>query len=58
MEKSVEKMTSHQIKNLFLKFFVEKGHLHVPSSALVPENDKSLLLRTAEWFSSRGVSRG
>ena len=43
MEKSVEKMTSHQIKNLFLKFFVEKGHLHVPSSALVPENDKSLL---------------
>ena len=43
MEKSVEKITSHQIKTLFLKFFVEKGHLHVPSSALVPENDKSLL---------------
>ena len=43
MEKSVEKMTSNQIKNLFLKFFVEKGHLHIPSAALVPENDKSLL---------------
>ncbi|MAU42795.1 MAG: alanine--tRNA ligase, partial [Proteobacteria bacterium] len=36
-------MTSNQIKNLFLKFFVEKGHLHIPSAALVPENDKSLL---------------
>ena len=43
MEKSAEKMTSHQIKDLFLRFFVEKGHLHVPSSPLVPENDKSLL---------------
>ncbi len=43
MEKSAEKMTSHQIKNIFLRFFVEKGHLHVPSSTLVPENDKSLL---------------
>ena len=53
MEKSVEKMTSHQIKNLFLKFFVEKGHLHVPSSALVPENDKSLLFTNMEWFSLR-----
>tara|TARA_B100000575_G_C23132352_1_gene657032 strand:+ start:635 stop:3268 length:2634 start_codon:yes stop_codon:yes gene_type:complete len=43
MEKSGKKMTSHEIKNLFLKFFIEKGHSHVPSSAIVPRNDKSLL---------------
>lgn len=32
------------LRELFLKFFEEKGHLRLPSFPLVPQNDKSLLL--------------
>ena len=36
-------MTSTEVRNTFLKFFEDKGHLIVPSSSLIPENDPSLL---------------
>jgi alanyl-tRNA synthetase len=39
--------TSDDVRRAFIEFFAERGHLHVPSSSLVPYNDPSVLLTTA-----------
>ena len=43
----MKKLTSKQIRNMWITFFQEKGHLILPSSSLVPKNDDSLL-----WINS------
>ncbi len=43
----MKKMTSEEVRNTFLNFFVEHGHLIMPSSSLIPHNDPTLLLTTA-----------
>jgi alanyl-tRNA synthetase len=40
-------MQSEQIRQKFLDFFKNRGHVIVPSSPLVPENDPSVLFNTA-----------
>lgn len=35
------------IKDLFIKFFVSKNHVQIPSAPVVPENDPSVLFNTA-----------
>ncbi len=40
-------MTGAEIREQFLSFFENKGHLMVPSSSLVPRNDPTVLLTTA-----------
>src|SRR5436189_3869774 len=41
-------MHSREIRQKFINFFVEKGHLQLPSSSLVPPaGDKTVLLTTA-----------
>ena len=41
-------MTSDEIRELFLGFFEERGHLRLPSGSLVPASfDPSVLLTTA-----------
>ena len=35
------------LKDLFINFFVSKGHKQIPSSPVVPENDPSVLFNTA-----------
>ena len=35
------------IKDLFINFFISKGHKQIPSSPVVPENDSSVLFNTA-----------
>ncbi len=35
------------IKDLFIDFFVSKGHKQIPSAPIVPENDPSVLFNTA-----------
>jgi alanyl-tRNA synthetase len=42
-----KRLTSAEVRELFLRFFEEKGHLRVPSSSLVPQNDPTLLFTTA-----------
>ena len=39
----MKKLTSSEIRKMFLDFFEEKGHLVVPSASLIPDNDPSLL---------------
>src|SRR6266436_7961774 len=40
------KFTSTEVRELFLDFFVSKGHLRIPSSSLIPD-DPTVLLTTA-----------
>lgn len=40
-------MTTDEIRESFLRFFVQKGHQRVPSSSLIPESDDSLLFVNA-----------
>jgi len=41
---SLKKYGLNELRELFLAFFEEKGHLRLPSFPLVPQNDASLLL--------------
>lgn len=41
------RMTAHQIREHFTKFFVKEDHKAWPSSSLLPDNDPSVLLTTA-----------
>lgn len=41
------KLTTKQLKDLWIKFFTEKNHEQIPSSSLVPDNDGSVLFTTA-----------
>ncbi len=43
----MKKMSLHELRQEFLSFFEEKGHMVLPSFSLVPKNDKSLLLINA-----------
>ncbi len=36
-----------KLKDLYIKFFLEKGHSQVPSAPVVPENDNTVLFNTA-----------
>ncbi len=35
------------LKDLYIDFFISKGHKHIPSAPVVPENDASVLFNTA-----------
>ncbi len=39
----MKKLTSNEIRNLWFSFFKENNHYIMPSSSLIPVNDKSLL---------------
>jgi alanyl-tRNA synthetase len=40
-------MSSRQIRSLYIQFFEQNGHTHVPSSPVVPSNDPTLLFTNA-----------
>ncbi len=40
-------MTAHELRKKYIEFFEQRGHVHIPSSSLVPENDPSVLFTTA-----------
>ena len=39
----MKKMTSKEIRDMWLKYFSEKGHMIVPSANLIPKDDDTLL---------------
>jgi alanyl-tRNA synthetase len=41
------KMTSRELRKLYIDFFVGRGHKQIPSASLIPENDPSVLFTTA-----------
>ena len=47
VNKIMEKINSVNLKDLYINFFVEKGHKQIPSAPVVPENDPSVLFNTA-----------
>lgn len=46
-ENTMKKLTSNQIRHMFLEFFESKGHMIEPGAPLVPINDDTLL-----WINS------
>lgn len=42
-----KQLSTHELRELYLSFFEEKGHTRIPSAPLVPENDPSVLFTTA-----------
>ena len=40
-------MTANQLRQLFIDFFVTKGHVVIPSASVIPENDPTVLFTTA-----------
>ncbi len=43
----MRKLTSKELRELYLQFFREKGHAIIPSASLIPENDPTVLFTTA-----------
>ncbi len=50
--------TVNDIRNEFLKFFMGKGHEHVPSSPLVPQNDPTLMFANSGMVQFKNVFTG
>ncbi|MCL4161135.1 UNVERIFIED_CONTAM: hypothetical protein GTU68_009606, partial [Idotea baltica] len=51
-------MNTAEIRNSFLNFFSEKGHTNVPSSSLIPGNDKTLLFTNAGMVQFKDIFLG
>ena len=47
MSKTLQPLSSSEIRSRFLSFFKSKNHLLLPSSSLIPANDPSLLFTNA-----------
>lgn len=56
--KRMQVRSGNQIRELFLKFFEEKGHRRVHSSSLVPANDPTLLFTNAGMNQFKDVFLG
>ncbi len=40
-------LTSEQLRSMYIKFFVDRGHVQIPSASVIPENDPTVLFTTA-----------
>lgn len=43
----MNRMDSDKLRQLYLKYFEERGHAVIPSASLIPENDPTVLFTTA-----------
>lgn len=48
----------NDIRSEFIKYFVERGHTHVDSSSLIPDNDPTLLFTNAGMVQFKDVFTG
>ena len=51
-------MKSSDVRSSFVNYFKKQGHLHVPSSSLIPENDATLLFANAGMNQFKNVFLG
>lgn len=51
-------LTMTKIRELYLNFFKERGHEHLPSSPLIPYNDPTVLLTTAGMLQFKPIMFG
>ena len=51
-------MKANELRKLFLDYYAAKGHTIVPSSALVPRNDPTLLFTNAGMVQFKGLFLG
>ncbi|WP_168463855.1 alanine--tRNA ligase [Wolbachia endosymbiont of Ctenocephalides felis wCfeT] len=51
-------MKLNEIRERFIKFFVNNNHEHVPSSPLVPENDPTLMFTNAGMVQFKNIFTG
>ena len=49
---------ANEIRRAFLDYFAENGHVEVPSSPLVPQNDPTLLFTNAGMVQFKNVFTG
>ncbi|HKP52506.1 MAG TPA: alanine--tRNA ligase [Chloroflexia bacterium] len=54
----MERLSSRELRSRYIEFFKEKGHVHVPSSPIVPDNDPTLLFTTAGMVQFKDVFLG
>ena len=53
-----KKQTGSQIRQIFIDFFIERGHTFVPSASLVPGGDQTLLFTNAGMVQFKDVFLG
>ncbi|VDK62539.1 unnamed protein product, partial [Anisakis simplex] len=51
-------MRSYDVRESFLKYFIARGHTHVPSTSIVPVDDPSLLFVTAGMNQFKSILLG
>ena len=54
----MKKRTSRQIRDEFLEFFRQRGHVFVPSSSLLPADDPTLLFANAGMNQFKSIFLG
>ncbi|MDP3598242.1 MAG: alanine--tRNA ligase-related protein, partial [Nitrospirota bacterium] len=52
------KNSTHELRQAFIRYFEQHGHQAVPSSALIPQADPTLLFTNAGMNQFKGVFLG